>query len=108
MENLTTLALTKAKQLLPNLLTPIGALILPFIPNGVLANYREGKMTIASLKNNEAMFDKLLVELDKRMEEESKKIIKQEDPFNSIQIQEQINLVKKYTRYINCTSSDMI
>lgn len=101
MENLTTLALTKAKQLLPNLLTPIGALILPFIPNGVLANYREGKMTIASLKNNEAMFDKLLVELDKRMEEESKKIIKQEDPFNSIQIQEQINLVKKYTRYIN-------
>lgn len=107
MENTTALALTKAKKFLPNLLAPIGTLILPFIPNGILAHFNEGKMTMASLKNNEAMFDKLLIELDKRMEEESKKIIKQEDPFNAIQIQEQINLVKKYTRYINILKTSL-
>ncbi len=100
MEKTTSLALTKAKKILPNLLAPIGSLIIPYIPNGIFANYSDGKMTMASLKNNEVMFDKLLCEINKRMEEESKKIIIQEDPFNAIQIQDQINLAHKYTRYI--------
>ncbi|ENM5732264.1 DUF2806 domain-containing protein [Vibrio mimicus] len=100
MENVTSLAVTKIKNILPNILAPIGTMIIPFIPDGVFAHYNEGKMTMASLKNNEAIFDKLLVELNRRMEEECKKIVSQEDPFSALQNQEQINLAMRYKRYI--------
>lgn len=101
MRKLTNLTASSVKKIFPNALSPVGVLLAPFIPNSVLSHYRDGKMTLAMLKNNEAIFDDLLAELNKRMKEESLKIIQQDNPFDAIQIQNQIDLTERYTRYIS-------
>lgn len=107
MSKVTSLALSNVKKVFPNLLSPIGSLIVPFIPNDLLEHYNNGKMTMALLRNNEAIFDSLLIELNKRMKEEGSKITKQDNPFDAIQQQEQIDLAGRYTRYIHTLKNSL-
>jgi len=101
MINPPKLNISIANKILPTLLSPIASLLFPLVPNKLLEHYQDGKMKLATLKNNQDIFNDLLENLRIQLKENNENMLKDTDPFKQIVYQEQINQVYKYSRYVS-------
>ncbi|WP_046006409.1 DUF2806 domain-containing protein [Pseudoalteromonas rubra] len=98
--SLTTDLVTSIKGVVPALLKPVSTVIVPFLPDKLLSQYLNGKMSLSSLKNNEELFLKINADLGKKLQEVQVKAVDESDPFSSIQLAESARLIENYIRYI--------
>ncbi|MFK5894288.1 MAG: hypothetical protein QM504_13785 [Pseudomonadota bacterium] len=86
-KKLKNLTVSDAMKIIPSMLSPFCAVLVPYLPKDILEKYYDSKLTLSLLKNNEVIFDKLLSDLNKEMIEQSAKLLKQKNPFDAVQLQ---------------------